>query len=94
MVALGLRRDVEPEEVFPGGEFFIVASFSGLDIAIKGFQGFGSWSFGGEQWRGQDQTGQKNESSACAFLNCGRGHARNMRKWWQVCNGLQVNRDQ
>lgn len=44
--ALGCRQGVERQEIFSGEQLFIVASFSGLDIVIEGFQGFGRWSFG------------------------------------------------
>src|ERR1700686_4257025 len=91
--ALGLRQSVDPKEIFPGGEFFIVANFSGLDIAFKGFLGSGSRSLAGEERRGQAHTGQKHERYARAFLNGGRVHTGNMRKRLRISNGLRVNRD-
>src|ERR1700722_11442110 len=92
--AFGLGQCVGPKEISSGEQFFIVASFGRLDIGIKGFKSFGRWSFAREEWRGQAQTGQKNESYADAFLHDGRVHAGNMRKRRRVSNGLRVNRDQ
>ena len=43
--ALGLRQIINPEKSFSGDEFFIVASFGGLDIGFESFHGFGHWSF-------------------------------------------------
>jgi hypothetical protein len=38
--ALGLRQNVEPKEIFPGGEFLIVANLGGLDVGVEGSEGF------------------------------------------------------
>jgi hypothetical protein len=38
--ALGLRQSVEPKEIFPGGEFLIVANLGGLDVGVEGSEGF------------------------------------------------------